>query len=147
MIRDFAHLSSQDSYALKVGQNTTPRVCLLELTFIGPRDSQCFRFRTPPRVVSRNFPRSYRAFPAGPTSLAPTPSNPPPNLISTRCRPDLDVKIKFGEKKTHKHEQICGIVPGLGGCQIMFMCFFRVIPFGGEKHINRIPPKIHGTIP
>ena len=25
-----------------------------------------------------------------------------------------------------------------------FMCFFRVIPYGGEKHINKIPPKIPG---
>ena len=24
------------------------------------------------------------------------------------------------------------------------MCFFRVIPYGGEKHINKIPPKISG---
>ena len=45
-----------------------------------------------------------------------------------------------GREKTHKHKPICGIVPGLGGCQF----FFVFIPYGGEKHINKIPPKIPG---
>ena len=50
-----------------------------------------------------------------------------------------------GKEKTHKHKQICGIVPGLGGCQIFVYVFFRVIPYGGEeKHINKVPPKIPG---
>ena len=39
---------------------------------------------------------------------------------------------------------MCGIVPGLGGCQKVVYIFFRVIPYGGEKHINKIPPKIPG---
>ena len=47
--------------------------------------------------------------------------------------------------KTHKYKQICGIVPGLGGCQnFVSVLFFRVIPYGGEKHINKVPPKIPG---
>ena len=34
-----------------------------------------------------------------------------------------------GKEKTHKHKQICGIVPGLGGCQnVVYVLFFRVIP-------------------
>ena len=54
--------------------------------------------------------------------------------------------ILLRERKTHKHKQICGIVPGLVGAENLFMCvfFFRVIPDGGEKHINKIPPKIPG---
>ena len=29
---------------------------------------------------------------------------------------------------------------------VFFMCFlfFRIIPYGGEKHINKVPPKIPG---
>ena len=39
-----------------------------------------------------------------------------------------------GKEKTHKHKQICGIVPGLGGCQkVVYVFFSRVIPYGGEK--------------
>ena len=46
------------------------------------------------------------------------------------------------KKKTHKHKQIRGIVPDWVGGKILFMCFFRLIPCGGEKkHINKIPPK------
>ena len=47
-------------------------------------------------------------------------------------------------KKTQKHKQICGIVPGLRGCQHFIYVFFGVIPYGGEKHINKIPPIISG---
>ena len=50
-----------------------------------------------------------------------------------------------GKEKTHKHKQICGIVPGPGGCQkFVYVFFFRVISYGGEKHINKIPPKNPG---
>ena len=54
------------------------------------------------------------------------------------------IKQGSGKETTHKHKQICGIVPGLGGCQNFVYVFFRVIPYGGEKHINKIPPKIPG---
>ena len=47
------------------------------------------------------------------------------------------------KKKTHKHKQIRGIVPGLGGRQKSVYVFFWDIPYG-EKHINKIPPKIRG---
>ena len=49
------------------------------------------------------------------------------------------------ERKTHKHKQICGIVPELGGCQTFVYVFFFHIPCGGEKHINKIPPPSPGT--
>ena len=43
--------------------------------------------------------------------------------------------LKFQERKSHKHGQIRGTVPGLGGCQKMFHVFFFAIPYGEEKHI------------
>ena len=50
-----------------------------------------------------------------------------------------------GKISTHKHQQICGIVPGLGGRQTLVMCFFGGGPsLWGEKHINKIPQKILG---
>ena len=33
------------------------------------------------------------------------------------------------------------------GAKTLFMCFYRVIPYGWEKHINKIPPQSPGTIP
>ena len=44
---------------------------------------------------------------------------------------------------------MCGIVPGLGEWQnFVYVFFFRVIPYGGEKtHIKQNPPKNPGTIP
>ena len=55
------------------------------------------------------------------------------------------------KKKTHKHKQICGIVPGLGGYQkfvyVFFFFFFRVIPYGGEKTHKQNSPQNSGTIP
>ena len=53
------------------------------------------------------------------------------------------------ERKIHKHKQICGTVPGLGGWQEFVYVFFfgSFFPYGGEKHINKIPPKNPGTIP
>ena len=53
-----------------------------------------------------------------------------------------------GKKKTHKHKQICGIVPGLGGCQkFVYVFFFRVIPYGGEKTHKQNSTRNPGTIP
>ena len=51
---------------------------------------------------------------------------------------------RSGKEKTHKHKQICGIVPGLGGCQNFVDVFFGVIPYGEEKHINKVAPQIPG---
>ena len=51
------------------------------------------------------------------------------------------------KEKTHKHKQIRGIVPGLGGCQNFVYVFFRVIPYGGEKTHKQNPPQNPGTIP
>ena len=33
-------------------------------------------------------------------------------------------KRSSGKEKTHKQKQICGIVPGLGGCQNLVFVFF-----------------------
>ena len=51
-----------------------------------------------------------------------------------------------GKEKTHKHKHIRGLAPGLSGSQNFVYVFFFpvVIPYGGEKHINKIPPKIPG---
>ena len=36
-----------------------------------------------------------------------------------------------GERKIHKHKQICGIAPGLGGCQIFVYVFVSGHSLGG----------------
>ena len=53
-------------------------------------------------------------------------------------------RLVSGKGKTHKHKQICGIVPGLGGFQKVICVFFWVILMGEKKHINKIPPQIPG---
>ena len=49
-------------------------------------------------------------------------------------------------KKTHKYKQVCGIVPGLRGCQnfVYVFFFFGSFLMGEKKHINKMPPKIPG---
>ena len=49
----------------------------------------------------------------------------------------------FRERKTHKHKQICGIVPGLGGCQnFVYVFFFGGSFLMGEKNTwTKSPPK------
>ena len=50
-----------------------------------------------------------------------------------------------GKEKTHKHKQICGIVPGTGWVPKFCLCvFFGSFLMGEKKHINKIPPKIPG---
>ena len=46
------------------------------------------------------------------------------------------------ERKTHKHKQICGIAPGLGGRQnfLYVVFFFGSFLMGEKKHINKVPP-------
>ena len=39
-----------------------------------------------------------------------------------------------GKEKTHKHKQICGIVPGLRGCQKVVYVFFFGSFFMGEEN-------------
>ena len=78
------------------------------------------------------------------------PRNPKPeSRILARDRPAMKCKLffpfKFWERKTHKHKQIAGLSQDWVGAKIMFMCFFRVIPYGGEKtHKQSPPPKIPG---
>ena len=74
-----------------------------------------------------------------------------PEVVIQRSTSKIRLGILFmsGKEKTHKHKQIRGIVPGLGGCQKVFYVFFFFFFFGsflmGErKHINKIPPKIPG---
>ena len=51
----------------------------------------------------------------------------------------------FRERKTHKHKQICRIVPGLGGCRkFVYVFVFFSFLMVEKKHINKIPPKIPG---
>ena len=56
-----------------------------------------------------------------------------------------------GKEKTHKHKQICGIVPGLGGCQnfvYVFFFFFSGHSLWGQKKTHKQnSPQNPGTIP
>ena len=59
---------------------------------------------------NRNFPRSYRASSAGPTPLAPTPSE---HLIQTWFRPDLGLKRRISGRNQVKIRSESGLG---GGC-------------------------------
>ena len=52
-----------------------------------------------------------------------------------------------GKKKHININKFPGLSRDGVGAKILFMCFFRVIPYGGEKHINKVPPQNPGTIP
>ena len=53
-----------------------------------------------------------------------------------------------GKEKTHKHKQICGIVPGLGGCQnLVYVFFFGPFLMGKRKTHKQNSPQNPGTIP
>ena len=63
----------------------------------------------------------------------------PGPLLRNRSRPISE------KEKTHKLKQICGIVPGLGGCQkVVYVFLFGSFLMGEKKHINKIPQKIPG---
>ena len=51
----------------------------------------------------------------------------------------------FPERKTHKHKQIRGIVPGLGGWQKAYLCV--CFQYGEKEQVNKPPPPNPGTIP
>ena len=52
------------------------------------------------------------------------------------------LRPQSGKEKTHKHKQICGIVPGLGGCQnFVYVFFFGSFLMRETKHIIKSPPK------
>ena len=54
-----------------------------------------------------------------------------PALLGKKCFS----KIIQGKKKTHTHKQICGIVPGLGGCQkVVYVFFFGSFLMGAKKN-------------
>ena len=70
-----------------------------------------------------------------------------PQGPSGKCLCVFCLLFYFRERKTHKHKQICGIVPGLGGCQkfvYVFFFFFSGRSLMGGKHINKVPSKIPG---
>ena len=46
-------------------------------------------------------------------------------------------------RNAHKHKQIWGILPGLGGCP-KFVYVFWGHSIWGEKHTSKIPPKVPG---
>ena len=49
-------------------------------------------------------------------------------------RPFSKLPLSWGKKKAHKHKQICGIVPGLGGWQNFVYVFFFGSFLMGEKN-------------
>ena len=51
---------------------------------------------------------------------------------------------KSGKEKHININKFAGLSRDWVGPKNLFMCFFLVIPHGGEKHINKIPPKIPG---
>ena len=59
----------------------------------------------------------------------------------------FSLEFSSGKEKTHKHKQICGIVPGLGGCQKFVYVFFSGHSLGGEKTHKQNSPQNPGTIP
>ena len=74
--------------------------------------------------------------------------------FSIRGAPDPFVKASRvasaqlpGKEQTHKHRQIWGIVPGLGGWPKYVYAFWGVLPYDEEKDINKIAQEIPGTIP
>ena len=82
----------------------------------------------------------------------PTFELPMVNLIILRNGPcgrasRSQAKISDIVQKKRKHINInkfAGLSRDWAGGRILFMCFFRVTPYGDEKHINKIPPKIPG---
>ena len=53
--------------------------------------------------------------------------------------------IYQGKKKHININKFAGLSRDWVGAKKLFMCFFRVIPYGGGgKRINKIPPKIPG---
>ena len=57
-------------------------------------------------------------------------------------------KLAFPNKEKHINiNKFAGLSRDWVGAKILFMCFFRVIPYGGEKRINKVPPEYPGTIP
>ena len=52
-----------------------------------------------------------------------------------------------GKEKTHKYKQICGIVPGLGGCQKFVYVFFWPFLMGEKKTHKQNSSQNPGTIP
>ena len=51
----------------------------------------------------------------------------------SQCPHHMFIKIVQGKQKAHKQDWV--------GDKILFMCFFRVIPYGGEQARKQNPPK------
>ena len=55
--------------------------------------------------------------------------------------------VILGMEKKHININInkfAGLSRDWVGAKILFMCFVRVVPYGGEKNINKVPPRIPG---
>ena len=52
-----------------------------------------------------------------------------------------------GKKKHININKFAGLSRDWAGAKILFMCFFGVIPYGGEKTHKQSPPQNPGTIP
>ena len=86
------------------------------------------QFKEAPGEMTHEYPRPGRA------------SSKDPTILQHQRKGDNN--NNSGKEKTHKHKQICGIVPGLGGCQKFVYVFFSGHSLGGEKtHKQNSPPK------
>ena len=65
-------------------------------------------------------------------------------LSSSASSHECACSLSQGKKKHISINKCAGLSQDWVGVKKLFMCFFRVIPYGGEKHINKIPPKIPG---
>ena len=66
-----------------------------------------------------------------------------------RVAPGIDFSLQdmSGKEETHKHKQICRIVPGLCGWQNLFMHFLGSFLLVGRQTHKQNPPQNPGTIP
>ena len=66
-------------------------------------------------------------------------------MIPCSLHLNSDKGLIQGKKKHININKFAGLSRDWVGAKNLFFVFFlRVIPYGGEKHINKIPPKILG---
>ena len=61
--------------------------------------------------------------------------------------PKISSEMHQGKKKHININKFAGLSRDWVGAKNLFMCFFRVIPYGGEKTHKQNSPKNPGTIP
>ena len=90
---------------------------------------------------------NYRSFPSPFRATWRQTQLPAASWIWARLSRILaDARLFFRERRTHKHKQICGIVPGLGGCQKFVHVFFGSFLMGEKKTHKQSSPQNPGTI-